>query len=207
MRIRQGSVRRSGAWMGALLGGAILLSACGAGAAGTTYGSAGSPAASGTGTGATTTKTTTATSQPAAAAAKKCPLTVSVTKAGGIVWGKVRITPASGTPVTVSAASQVVRFPCGSRLTVTQNPAQAKTWPFKGWLLNGDGGAYSASQKTGATLKLKLNGSTKVAADYALAAGTKAAASAGTKTTTTTAVAAAGTKATTTKAAAGGGWG
>ncbi len=192
MRIRQGSVSRSGAWVGALLGGAILLSACGAGSAGTTYGSAGSPGTSGTGTAATTTKAT--TSQPVAAAAKKCPLTVSVTKAGGVVWGKVRITPASGTPITVSAASQVVRFPCGSQLTVTQNPAQAKTWPFKGWLLNGDGGAYSASQKTGATLKFKLNGSTKVAADYALAAGTKAT-TAGTKATTTT------------KAAAGGGWG
>lgn len=194
MRIRQGSVRRSGAWAGALLGGAILLSACGAGAAGTTYGSAGSPGTSATGTAAATTNTTKTTPSQPAAAAQKCPLTVSVTKAGGIVWGKVRITPASGTPVTVSTASQVVRFPCGSHLTVTQNPAQAKTWPFKGWLLNGDKGAYSASQKTGATLSLQLNGSTKVAADYALAAGTKAAG-------------AAGTKATTTKAAAGGGWG
>ena len=132
-----------------------------------------------------------------------CALTIKITQTTPTVWGTVTVSSGAGASDSVTSANKVLKFPCGSALTLRESPAQATTWPFKDWVVNGDQGKYANADQNGSSFALTLNGSTTVIATYALISASTSIATTTTAPTTNTATRTAPTGGTT---AAAGGW-
>ena len=94
-------------------------------------------------------------------------LTITTTS---MTWGTVQVSYLkSGTSKNLrscSSSSCSYTLPQGSEVTLSQSPASASTWPFKGWSVRN--GSTSATMM-GATVRLHVNRAASVEVEYVLA--------------------------------------
>jgi len=93
-------------------------------------------------------------------------LTVSITKTGSTVWGRVSVSYRSGgkkITKTCSAASCSYSVAKGTKVTLKETPHNAKTWPFSKWTVSGAG---KMSSMKAANTSVTISGKATVTAVY-----------------------------------------
>lgn len=80
--------------------------------------------------------------------ATKLQLTIHITKASGIVWGKVTNNVNSKVCSKTTCTYKIAK---GKKVKLTETPKDSTTWPFKDWKLNGK------KKGSSATLSFKMS--------------------------------------------------